>query len=170
MIPGWKYWSSFVLWIALLLLDWERSSEIGVQRRTSVWSPEKDWCLWLMCREPVRKPASEWSDSLGRFEIQKPILSFQLTKPITWLWRCLPYRLSKRQSHKQQPFSGLQSPRWSFSIKVCHPWVKTIFLLTLTLPILNKPHVTKNEVLLVVVDSGSCIWRKPTCWRADRIR
>ena len=30
----------------------------------------------------------------------------------TWLWRWLLHRLSKCQS-----FSGLQSPRWSFSIK-----------------------------------------------------
>ena len=31
-------------------------------------------------------------------------------------------------SHKQQSFSGLQSPRWSFSIKVCYSWVQSIFL------------------------------------------
>ena len=30
-------------------------------------------------------------------------------------------------SHKQQSLSGLQSPRWSFSIKVCYSWVQTIF-------------------------------------------
>ena len=30
-------------------------------------------------------------------------------------------------SHQQQSFIGLQSPRWSFSIKVCYSWDKTIF-------------------------------------------
>ena len=43
--------------------------------------------------------------------------NFQLTKTITWLWRWLPKWLSKCQSHLQPSFSGLQSPRWSFSIK-----------------------------------------------------
>ena len=33
-------------------------------------------------------------------------------------------------SHKQQSFSG-QSPRWSFSIKVCYSGVQTILLLWL---------------------------------------
>ena len=32
-------------------------------------------------------------------------------------------------SCKQQSFSGLQSPRWSFSIKVCYSWDQTIFFL-----------------------------------------
>jgi len=32
-------------------------------------------------------------------------------------------------SHKQPSFSGLQSPRWSFSIKEYYSWVQTIFLL-----------------------------------------
>ena len=32
-------------------------------------------------------------------------------------------------SRQQQSFSGLQSPRWSFSIKVCYSWVQIIFLL-----------------------------------------
>ena len=31
-------------------------------------------------------------------------------------------------SHQQQSFSGLQSPRWSFSIKVCYSCIQTIFL------------------------------------------
>ena len=30
-------------------------------------------------------------------------------------------------SHKQQPFSGFWSPRWSFSIKVCYSWAQAIF-------------------------------------------
>ena len=33
-------------------------------------------------------------------------------------------------SRQQQSFSGLQSPRWSFSIKVCYSWVRAIFLLS----------------------------------------
>ena len=32
-------------------------------------------------------------------------------------------------SHKQQSFSGLQSPRWSFSTKVCYSWVQNHFLI-----------------------------------------
>ena len=40
-------------------------------------------------------------------------------------------------THKKQSFSGLQSPRWSSSIKVCYSRVQTIFLwqssLTITL-------------------------------------
>ena len=36
-------------------------------------------------------------------------------------------------SHKQQSFSGIQSPWWSFSIKVCYSWVQAIFLLTIIL-------------------------------------
>ena len=38
---------------------------------------------------------------------------------------------SHRQSFWQQSFSALQSPRWSFSIKVCYSWAKTIFLIEL---------------------------------------
>ena len=30
-------------------------------------------------------------------------------------------------SRKQQSFLGLQSPRWSFAIKVCYSWVQIIF-------------------------------------------
>ena len=33
------------------------------------------------------------------------------------------------EKDQQQSISGLQSPRWSFSIKVCYSWVQTIFLL-----------------------------------------
>ena len=32
-------------------------------------------------------------------------------------------------SCQQQSFFELQSPRWSFSIKVCYSWVQTIFLI-----------------------------------------
>ena len=35
-------------------------------------------------------------------------------------------------SHKQHSFSRLQSPTWSFSIKVCYSWVQTIFFLCKT--------------------------------------
>ena len=35
------------------------------------WSPEKDCCLWLTFRQPVRKPSSESSDSLRQLKIQK---------------------------------------------------------------------------------------------------
>ena len=35
-------------------------------------------------------------------------------------------------------WKGLQSPRWSFSIKVCYSWVQTIFLLLLLLLLLLK--------------------------------
>ena len=31
--------------------------------------------------------------------------------------------------HQQQSFAGLQSPTWSFSIKVCYSWVQTIFVI-----------------------------------------
>jgi len=33
-------------------------------------------------------------------------------------------------SRKQQSSLGLQSPRWSFSIRVCYSWVQTFFLFT----------------------------------------
>ena len=49
-------------------------------------------------------------------------------KPSSWLWRWPLLRLSKNATHKQQSFSGLQSLRWSFSIKVCYSWVQTILL------------------------------------------
>jgi len=32
-------------------------------------------------------------------------------------------------SPQQQSFSGLQSPRWSFSIKLCYSWAQTISLI-----------------------------------------
>ena len=35
------------------------------------WSPEKDCCLRLTFRQPVRKPSSESSDSLSQLKIQK---------------------------------------------------------------------------------------------------
>ena len=43
-------------------------------------------------------------------------------------------------SRQQQSFSGLQSPKWSFSIKVCYSWVQTIFVsyIFYTSPDLNK--------------------------------
>ena len=36
------------------------------------WSPEKDCCLRLMFRQPVRKPSSESISSLPQLKIQKP--------------------------------------------------------------------------------------------------
>ena len=33
------------------------------------WSPEKDCCLRLTFRQPVRKPSSESSDSLSQLKI-----------------------------------------------------------------------------------------------------
>ena len=57
--------------------------------------PEKDCCLGLMFRQRMQKPSSESSDYEDDFR--------------TGCWNV---------GHKQQSFSGLQSPRWSFSIKV----------------------------------------------------
>ena len=36
------------------------------------WSPEKDCCLRLTFRQPVRKPSSKSSDSLSQLKIQNP--------------------------------------------------------------------------------------------------
>ena len=65
------------------------------------------------------------------------LLSNQITHQGFWIfnWLTLPldsedgFRTGCRNvSHSQQSFSGLQSPWWSFSIKVCYSWVQTIFL------------------------------------------
>ena len=56
-----------------------------------------------------------WKRSSGWFE--------------AWLWKIACFRTGCRNvSRKQQSFSGLPSPRWSFTIKVCHSRVPTIFL------------------------------------------
>ena len=44
---------------------------------------------------------------------------------IPWLWRWIPHGLSKCQSKTTVQFSGLQSPRWSFSSKVSFSLVTT---------------------------------------------
>ena len=49
-------------------------------------------------------------------------------------------------SHQQQSFSGLQSPRWSFSIKVCYSWVQTILLLTSFKKIAFRYILMENEL------------------------
>ena len=63
------------------------------------WSPEKD-CGWrLTFRQPLRKPSSE----------------FFLFDPENH------FRTGSRNVSRQPPsFSGLQSPRWSFLIRVRH--------------------------------------------------
>ena len=46
-------------------------------------------------------------------------------------------------NRKQQSFSGLQSPRWSFSIKVCYSLDQTIFLITITAAIVIVNTITQ---------------------------
>ena len=80
------------------------------------WSPEKDCCLWLTFRQPARKPSSESSDS-------------QSVEIFNWLRLSLDsedgFRTGCRNvSRKQQSFSWLQSPTWSFSIKISSILIK----------------------------------------------
>ena len=57
-------------------------------------------------------------------------------------------------------FSGLQSPRWYFSIKVCYSWVQTIFLLmyilvSLWLAFVNNPTSSCSFHTLSILISAS---------------
>ena len=54
-------------------------------------------------------------------------------------------------SRQQQSFSGLQSPRWWFSIKVCYPWVQIIFLHSST-------HSCVCKEVESLCDANSCVF------------
>ena len=78
-------------------LPWLKKKHLGD------WSSEKDCCLQITFRQPVRKPLSlDSEDGFGT--------------------GCRNF------SRDQQSFSGLQLPTWCFSIRVCYSWVQSVFL------------------------------------------
>ena len=84
----------------------------------------------------MRKPSSESSDSVSwklknpgeRFEFG--FFNFQLTNTITWLWRWLPHRLSKRQSLTTVLLRTPITQMIFFNQGMLYSWVQTIFLFT----------------------------------------
>ena len=72
------------------------------------WSPEKDCCLWLTFRQPVRQPSSE-------------------------SWRWLPYRLSKRQSQTTVVLGTPVTQVIFFDQGISYSWIQTIKLKKLKL-------------------------------------
>ena len=80
----------------------------------------KFWCFFLV---PIYiNHCLDWKRSSGWLESQEGLLFVTDVSTTCVEARC------QNISHKQQSFSGLQSPGWSFSIKVCYSWVQTIFL------------------------------------------
>ena len=110
-----------------IILKGEVESTLIEKDHLGDWSRE-DYCLQLTFWQPVQKPCSESSDSLS--------WKFKIACQGFWIFNWLRLSLYSEDGfctgcreicRKQQSFSGLQSPRWSLSIKVCYSWVPTIF-------------------------------------------
>ena len=85
------------------------------------WSPEKD-CCWRLTR----------LDNLSRSHLQSQVL-LKIDSEDGFCVGC------RNVSRQQQSFSGFQSPRCSFSIKVRYSWVQIIFFQWKLVWVINHP-------------------------------
>ena len=65
----------------------------------------------------------------------------------------------RKVCRQQQSFSGLQSLRWLFSMKVCYSWVQTIFLISILLIL-----VVFNSKTLVTTSPNKQHYRLGLCY------
>ena len=76
---------------------------------------DNDWVQWT-------KNAPGWFKAFPKCSCDRN------TYPSTGIRNTLIEKDQLGDWKPEKDFSALQSPRWSFSIKVCYSWVQTIFL------------------------------------------
>ena len=87
------------------------------------------WVIGVLRRTVV----CDWSfDNLCGSHLQSQVV-VDYRKTITW--HLASAQVVETSVTNNSLFSVLQSPRWSFSIKICYSWVQTIFLLRYTIEV-----------------------------------